>query len=330
MTIPLPPVACIVVNYRAAHLVARNLPATLAALRDIPGSRLFVVDNASPGDDARTLRAAAANETDVEVIAHERNDGFAAGNNVGFAALRRAEAERGAPFGYVFLLNPDAWPEPGSLKTLVSFAQDCPEGGIFGPAITESDGRVHWSAFRFPSVAGEIEGRAGTGPITRLLGKARVSPPPRSEAHRTDWVSGAALLLRREVLDRLGDMDEAYFLYFEEADYQLQAQRAGFQTWYVPQARMTHLQGASTGMAVANRSEAGLPDYWFRSRRRFFEKNFGSRYADRADRAWLWASRFFVLRQKVLRRPDGGRADAIGRFLANRGKTGQGRPGEAG
>jgi GT2 family glycosyltransferase len=137
------------------------------------------------------------------------------------------------------------------------------------------------------------------------------------------------MLLPRAVLDRLGPMDEDYFLYFEETDWQLRAARAGLEVWYVPEARFFHLEGALTGQGSAARDESAVPDYWFRSRRRYFEKNHGAAYADRADRAWLAATRFYLLRQRLLRRSDGGRSLALGRFLANRGQPGSGAPGEA-
>ena len=105
-------------------------------------------------------------------------------------------------------------------------------------------------------------------------------------------------------------MDEGYFLYFEETDYQLAIARAGYEVWYVPDARVTHVEGATTGQGKARRDDGAVPDYWYRSRRRYFEKNHGAAYADRADRAWLAATRFFVLRQKALRRHDQGRAAA--------------------
>ena len=324
----MPSVACIIVNYNAADLVLQALPAVLADLRALSGSHLFLVDNASPEGDAARLRPVLDAEEDATLIAHHANDGFAAGNNVGFAAMEAREAESGVRFDYVFLLNPDAWPEPGATAALVAFAEAKPDASLFGPRITEANGEPHWSAYTFPSVAGDLEARCAFGLVTAALSPWRVAKPPRAESHETDWLSGAALLLRRDVVETLGPMDEGYFLYFEETDYQLAAHRAGCAAWYVPEARFVHLQGQSTGLVARPAERPPLPDYWFRSRRRYFEKNHGAAYADRADRAWLWGSRLFLAKQKLLGRSDHGRADAIERFLANRGRTGQGRPGE--
>ena len=323
-------VACVMVNYGAAGLIEARLDQTLAALRRVPGSALIVVDNASPGGDAKRLGRALAPHEDARLVAHARNGGFAAGNNAGFDAMRALETERGARFAHVLLLNPDAWPEPDAIETLVGFADETPEASILGPRIRSEDGTVHGSAFRFPSVLGEVEDRLATGPVTRLLSRAVVSPSPPTAPARTDWVSGAAMLMRRGLIDEIGPMDEDYFLYFEETDYQRAAARAGHAAWYVPMAVFTHLEGQTTGQGKAAEDERAVPDYWFRSRRRYFEKNHGGAYADRADRAWLLASRAYVLRQRVLGRSDGGRAAAIERFRANRGKAGSGAPPGAG
>jgi GT2 family glycosyltransferase len=103
---------------------------------------------------------------------------------------------------------------------------------------------------------------------------------------RVDWVAGASMLFRAELLDTVGLLDEAYFLYYEEVDYCLQAARAGWQCWYVPQSRVVHLVGQSTGV-TRRRNPSRRPAYWFHSRRRFYLKNYGAFYAAGIDASWL-------------------------------------------
>ena len=93
---------------------------------------------------------------------------------------------------------------------------------------------------------------------------------------------GASVLVRREVFEDIGLMDEAYFLYYEETDFFLEAARAGWSALYVPASRVRHIAGQSTGV-TGQGDKKRLPDYWFESRRRYFEKNFGLGYAAAAD-----------------------------------------------
>src|SRR6185312_15227837 len=85
-----------------------------------------------------------------------------------------------------------------------------------------------------------------------------------------DWVSGACMIVRREVFDSIGLLDDGYFMYFEEVDFCHRAQRAGWLCGYVPEARVVHLVGQSTGKTDPDKTRRRMPDYWFRSRRRYF------------------------------------------------------------
>src|SRR5277367_5597369 len=100
-----------------------------------------------------------------------------------------------------------------------------------------------------------------------------VAPEPRAAAHRTDWVNGASMMVRREVFDSIGLMDEKFFLYYEETDFCLRALEAGWPTWTVPSSRVVHLEGQSTGATGAIAKRKRVPKYWFDSRRRYFRKH---------------------------------------------------------
>ena len=109
--------------------------------------------------------------------------------------------------------------------------------------------------------------------------------PPR-EAIGVPIMSGAFLLARRDVIDRTGGFDPRFFLYFEETDLCLRAQRAGYRCWYVPSSRVVHLEGQSTGVTDKSAEPQRLPRYWFESRRHYFMKNYGPWKARLADVAW--------------------------------------------
>src|SRR6185295_15355436 len=152
---------------------------------------------------------------------------------------------------YVLLLNPDTLVRPGALCTLLEFMEAHPKVGIAGTRLEDPDGAPQTSAFRFPTVWSELEYGLQLGVVTKLLSRWVSAPPPRNEAHETDWVAGAAMLIRREVIEHLGLFDPDYFMYYEEVDFCLRAKRMGWRCWYVPSARIVHLVGRSSGITVA-------------------------------------------------------------------------------
>ena len=123
------------------------------------------------------------------------------------------------------------------------------------------------------------------------------------------------MMVRREVIDELGGMDEGYFLYYEETDFCLKVKRAGWSNWYVPSSRVVHLAGQSTGISNA-KGHQRLPKYWFESRRRYFTKNMGPGYAMAADVALVlaWSAGRIKLR---LQRRDLGRPNFVADLVAN-------------
>ena len=124
------------------------------------------------------------------------------------------------------------------------------------------------------------------------------------QPRQVDWLPGASMMIRQEVFRAIGLMDESYFLYFEETDFCLQARRAGWHCWYVPQSRVLHIAGQSTGVTAALERPRRLPAYWFESRRRYFIKNHGRGYAAAADVLWMLAFASWRVRRWLLRRPD--------------------------
>jgi hypothetical protein len=178
-----------------------------------------------------------------------------------------------------------------------------PDVGIAGSRLENPDGTPQTSAFRFPSVLSEIEAGMRLGPVSRLLKWRVVAPPPPSEAGPTEWVAGASMIVRREVFEDIGLLDDGFFLYFEEVDFCLRAQRMGWTCWYVPESRVVHLVGQSTGVTDAATSRRRRPDYWFRARRRYFLKNHGLIKTVAADLAWTSSYSIYRVRNALQRKP---------------------------
>ncbi|CAN5803126.1 glycosyltransferase family 2 protein [soil metagenome] len=293
----------VIVNYRTAGLTLDCLRSLRGEVASMPGARVVVVDNASGDGSAETLAAAIAEqgwEDWASVLPLETNGGFAAGNNAAIGPALQAIK----PPSYVLLLNPDTVVRPGALSSLVQFLEARPEVGIVGSRLEDPDGRPQCSAFRFPSILGELEGGLRLGLATRLLARWRIAPSVPADACPTDWVSGACLLARREVFKTVGLLDNGYFLYFEEVDFCKRAERAGWSCWYVPEARVVHLEGQTPGVRGQSDREARRPAYWFHSRRRYFRTHLGPVRARLANLAWALGFATFRVRQVLQRKSD--------------------------
>jgi len=180
------------------------------------------------------------------------------------------------------VLNSDAFPDAGCIDTLMAHMQAHPRAGFAASHVRGEDGEDHTTAFRFPSILGEFEGAARLGFISRLLKNSIVAPALPRETTKVDWAAGASIVMRAKMLDEIGLFDETFFLYFEETDLVKRAARAGWDCWYVPEARVVHIGSVSTGMKEWRR----MPAYWFASRRHYFVKNHGRIYA-----ACAWGAR---------------------------------------
>jgi N-acetylglucosaminyl-diphospho-decaprenol L-rhamnosyltransferase len=297
-----PRVGVVIVNYNTADLVVNCLHSLAAEAAGL-GLRVAVVDNDSPDGSADRLRAAIAAGgwgSWAELIPAGRNGGFAAGNNV---ALRRLLASP-APPDFVLLLNPDTVTRPGAVGRLIEFLAARPRAGIAGSRLEDPDGTPQRSAFRFPGVAAEFENGTRLGLVSRILARRVVAPPPRDREHEAEWLSGASLLVRREVFEQIGYLDEGFFLYFEEVDFCRRARAAGWECWYVPASRVVHLVGRATGMSAAGRPARRVPAYWLASRRRYFVKHHGRFAAWVAALAWAVGHASWRVRRRIQAKPD--------------------------
>jgi GT2 family glycosyltransferase len=297
-----PKVAVAIVNYRTGALVVECLRSLAGEVAACPGTRVTVVDNCSGDDSVPVIAAAIAAEgwgDWAELVASPVNGGFSYGNNV----VVRAGRASAAPPDFYWLLNPDTRAHPGSLGALLDFMAAHPKVGIAGSRFLLADGQPWPFAFRFPSFWSELANGLRLSVVGRLL-KNRVGLRPMGDRpEQVDWLPGASMLVRREVFDTVGLMDEGYFLYFEETDFSLAARRAGWETWYVPQSTVTHLVGQSTGVSGHHAGLKRRPQYWFDSRRRYWVKNHGRLYSSVTDVVWALAFCTWKLRNLVQRKP---------------------------
>lgn len=229
---PRPDVSVVVVSFNTC----RVLEACLRSLAASSGVRfeVFVVDNASSDGSADMVEREFPG---VTVLRNGENRGFAAANNL---AIQRARGR------YVLLLNPDTLVGTETVATLVRFLDAHPDVGVTGPKVLNADGSLQSCGYWYPTLLREIRlSRRVNRIVRRVLGDERPDPDP-TRPTPVDWVDGCCLMIRREVIDRIGLLDEQYFLYAEELDWCRSARKAGWHIVTCPAAEMTHLRGTST------------------------------------------------------------------------------------
>ena len=305
-----------IVNYRTAKLTINCLHSLANEVKTVPGTQVVIVDNNSGDRSVEQIEQVIADEGWSEwasVLASEHNGGFAFGNNL----VMRSALNSQNPTPYFLLLNPDTLVRERSLKVLVDFMEQHPEVGIAGSRLEDPDGTPQCSAFRFHTLLSELDSALRLGIVSKLLAKWITAPPVKDTAYQTDWVAGASMIVRRQVVETAGLMDEDYFLYYEEVDFCLQASKSGWSCWYVPESRVVHLVGQSSGVTNTKIPPKRLPSYWFDSRRRYFLKNHGWLYTALTDLVWLLSFSLWRCRRFIQRKPDNDPPYLLKDFLGN-------------
>jgi N-acetylglucosaminyl-diphospho-decaprenol L-rhamnosyltransferase len=290
----------VIVNYRVAHLAIDCLHSVANEIATVPGTHVAICENGTGDDSAERIQRAIEDNgwgawctlTKLDV-----NLGFTGGNN----AILRPVMQSAAPPQYFLLLNADTIVRPNAFKALVDYMDEHPKVGIAGSRLEDPDGTPQRSAFRFESPIGTLEGSLQVGLVSRLLRKWTVAPPVLDYAFETDWVAGASMIIRREVFEVTGLLDEGYFTYFDDIDFCFNARKKGWPTWYVPTSRVVHLVGQSTGIS---RKPKRLPPYLFEARRRYFLKNHGAFYAAMADLGMIAGLSLWRLRVLLTKKED--------------------------
>lgn len=269
----------VIVSYRVTDLAIDCLHSVAKEIGGVPDTHVAICENGT-GDGSAERIQQVINDNGwaswCTLTALDVNLGFTGGNN----AILRPAMQSADPPDYVLLLNSDTIVQLNAFKALVDFMDANPKVGIAGSRLEDPDGTPQRSAFRFQSPLGEFEGNLKLGLVSKLLRRWVVAPPVVEHAFETDWVSGASMIIRRETMEATGLLDEGYFTYFDDIDYCLNARRQGWPTWYVPESRVVHLVGQSTGV---NDKPKRLPPYLLEARRRYFLKNYGPFHAAMVD-----------------------------------------------
>lgn len=218
----------------------------------LPTIEIIVVDNASTDGSAAIVRE---RFPWAELIENQENLGFARANNQAICYSRGR---------YVMLLNSDTVLHDGAIAAMIAFADAHPEIGVLGPKLIDGRGDIQPSWAKFPSVWSEI------------LAQHRRERKPFADgtAFAVDWMAGACLLVRREAIERVGLMDDRFFLYSEETDWCKRIQDAGWLNVNYPAAVVSHFEGSSSSQDVP-RTRFLL----YQSKILYAHKHFGQRQA---------------------------------------------------
>ncbi len=258
MTGSKPEVTAVIVTYQSRQTIAAALNALHEAHR-VGLAEAVVVDNASSDGTADFV---AAHYPWVTLVRSSVNVGFGRGCNRGFEHVATP---------YVLILNPDAVLDVDALRVLVSFMDGQPGAGIAAPAIVEGAGGSLQAAGLMTTPGTLLRGTLGS---TQPYPDRRPIEPG-GEPFATNWVCGAAMLIRSDMFRSLGGFDPRFFLYFEETDFCRRAVRRGAEVWAVGEAVARHIGGASAKATGEKTRSTCIAEHYYRSRFYYLVKHFG-------------------------------------------------------
>lgn len=262
----------IIISYNSKQFIQACLNSLLASASRLAGE-IIVVDNASQDESADLIRT---NFPKVKLICNSINLGYAKACNQG---IKEAKGR------YIFILNPDTELSRGSLEAVIRFMDEHPRCGILGPKLLDKDAKIQFSCRAFPSYSTAFFNRYSL--LTKMFPRSKYADRylktnwQHDTVEEVDWVSGAAMMLRKDCLDDTGNFDEGFFMYCEDVDICKRAKDKGWQVIYYPYIEFMHF------IAGSIRNTSHLTIIWHhRSIWRYYKKYLKANI--------LWDAFFFV------------------------------------
>ena len=273
-------ISFIIVNYKVSKLVKQSIESIFRHVKT--PFEIIVYDNASDDGSVEFLNGKFAN---TKVIASDKNLGFGTGNNRAF------EHANG---NYIFLLNPDTILIDDSVDRMINFMEKHPDAGLTSPTLLYEDGSLQRSIRNFYSFFGSLTDNRFMNPvISKFPSVTKVLPGllNHNVSQEIDWSKGAALLIRREVIDQIGLFDEDYWIYGEEMDLCYRIGKAGWKKVFLNDCSIIHLEGKST---IQSSSKMFLMNYL--GMYLFLKKHFPSTTLSiYHKRVWLFSRIIFLM-----------------------------------
>jgi O-antigen biosynthesis protein len=233
----------VIVNYNVRYFLEQCLHSTLKACDGLD-TEIFVVDNNSVDGSVKMVRDKFPT---VQLIDNKDNKGFSKANN---QALHKAKGQ------YFLLLNPDTLVEDDTLRKAIHFMDEHPDAGGLGVKMLDGKGKFLPESKRglpTPSVAFyKVFGLSAIFPRSKVFNRYHLGFLDKDKIHPVDILSGAFMLLRKEVIDKIGFLDETFFMYGEDIDLSYRITQAGYKNYYFPEARIIHYKGESTKKSSLN------------------------------------------------------------------------------
>ena len=253
----------VIVSYNVKYYLEQCLLSLRRALRGIPAA-IWIVDNNSHDNTPAYI---AARFPEANIIVNNANLGFARANNI---AIKQARGE------YLLLLNPDTIVPEDTLARCIRFMDNRPDAGACGVAMLKDDGSFAYESRRglptpFTAFC-KISGLCALFPRSRLFGRYYLRYLNKNKINRIDVVSGAFCFLRRSAIDKVGLLDEDFFMYGEDIDLSFRLLNAGYKNFYLP-LRILHYKGEST-----QKSSARYLHVFYNAMLIFFNKHYRARF----------------------------------------------------
>lgn len=297
MPIESPDISIVIVSFNTKELLRQCLETTMQESQGL-NYEIIVIDNASKDCSAELV---AIQFPQINLIKSKVNLGFAAANNIGF---------KNAKGRYIVLLNTDAFLHPGTLRKAVIKMDKDPDVGMAGAKLVSTDGSWQPSARMFPSLLNDfllLSGLADKYPDSKFYGRAdRTWASPEVPAE-IDWVPGAFSIIRKSVLEKVGNFDERFFLYYEEVDLCRRIKSAGYSIWYWPDLVVTHIGGESSKTIKSQQITAGgsqLALWRMRSAYLYYRKHHGFLYTCATILMELWWHQLRYLKNLSAKKAD--------------------------
>jgi GT2 family glycosyltransferase len=255
----------IIVNYNVCYFLEQALLSVKKACQYVD-AEIFVVDNNSVDGSAEMVKT---RFPEVNLISNKNNVGFSKANN---CAIKQAQGK------YILLLNPDTVVEEDTFAKCCRFMDEHPEAGALGVKMVDGQGNflseskrglpTPWIAFY------KVFGLAALFPKSRKFGRYHLGFLSNEEIHEVEVLSGAFMFVRKAALDKVGLLDEDYFMYGEDIDLSYRIIRGGYKNYYFPETRIIHYKGEST-----RRTSLNYVRIFYKAMIIFAEKHFSSQHA---------------------------------------------------